>query len=205
MTTARTLPGLRAPTRSRWARPCWAGLCWLALSVPGCESESESAPGSGLGPTEVASSAPATQPPLATARAAPHDGSFSLSLPADLLVQPFSSTLMATSAEGAYRIFVEARKTSLLEALGQLKDELIGLGFEVTEERHFEAATLLNLSQGTARNRLERSVWLIGAGPELTWLCDGLARAYAVPRLAAAHRAVCQTLSSNARSPDEPR
>lgn len=202
MMTVKPPKAWRSPTMSRWARLCCAGLCWVGLSASGCESENTNATGSGDGPTEVGQAEPTTQTPLATARTAPRDGSFSLALPADLLVQPFTSTVMATSAEGAYRVFIETRQSSLLEALGQLKDELIGLGFEVTEERHFEMATLLNLGQGAARNRLERSVWLIQAGPDLTLLCDGLARAYAVPRLGAAHRAVCQTLTSNARSPE---
>lgn len=192
----------RSPTIPRRALAAGVGLCLAALLLPGCESDYANAPGAGDGPAAVASSQPATPVPLATARTAPRDGSFSLALPADLLVQPFTSTVMATSADGTYRVFVETRKASLLEALGQLKDELIGLGFEVVEERHFETATLLNLGQGTARNRLERSIWLIQTGPGLTLLCDGLARAYAVPRLGAAHRAVCQTLSPTARSPE---
>lgn len=180
----------------------WVVLGLIGLLAVGCESEDNTAPGPGDGSPGPVSSESSTQVPLATSRTAPRDGSFSLALPADLLAQPFASTVMATSADGTYRVFVETRKASLLEALGQLKDELIGLGFEVTEERHFETATLLNLGQGSARNRLERSVWLIQAGPDLTLLCDGLARAYAVARLSATHRAVCQTLTTNARSPE---
>lgn len=200
-TPPRAFRASRASRASIMRRSTWlVGVALLALLALGCEGESPAVSAeSGAGEVPGGS---AGGPVLATSRAAPRDGSFSLALPADLLVQPFASTLMATSADGTYRVFVEARRSSLLEALGQLKDELIGLGFEVTEERHFETATLLTLGQGAPRNRLERSIWLVQAAPDLTLLCDGLARAYAVARLHTAHRAVCQTLTTSPRSPE---
>lgn len=201
MTSRRRHPGPRTRTHLGRTFRILAELACLIALASGCDGES---PSPTTGPGDLGTAAAPGTPgfaPLATTRAGPRDGSFSLTLPADLLVQPFASTLMATSADGAYRVFVEARKTSLLEALGQLKDELIGLGFEVTEERHFETATLLSLGQGAPRNRQERSVWLVQAGPGLTLLCDGLGRAYAVARLGEAHRAMCQTLTVSAESP----
>lgn len=183
-------------TLSRLVLPLALGL-GLAFSAAACDGS-----GTPEAPTTAQEASPSA-PTLPTTRAAPRDAAFSVSLPADLLVQAFSTTLMATSSDGGYRVFVEARKVRLLEALGQLKDELIGLGWEVTEERHFEAATLLGLGHGSARHRQERSVWLIQArGGEETLLCDGLARGSSVPRLGAEHRATCQTLTLTARSPE---
>lgn len=132
-------------------------------------------------------------PPVASVRVAPRDARFSVELPSDLLVQPFTSSILATSADGAFRVFVESRPGRLLEVLGQLKDELIGLGWEVTQEKHFQTATLLTLGQGPSRSRYERSIWLVQAEPD-TLICDAQARSHGTSRLGASHRVLCQTL-----------
>lgn len=170
----------------------------ILAAMWGCESSSVPLEAPAEPPTG-AGSEPAGQA-LASNRVAPVDGGFSIELPVDLLVQPFASTIMATSADGAFRLFVEGRAGRLLEVLGQLKDELIGLGWAVTQEKHFETATLLTLSQGAGRTRLDRAVWLVETGAVAatpkTLICDAQARTHGIMRLGAPHRLVCQTLKS---------
>jgi hypothetical protein len=72
---------------------------------------------------------------------------------------------MATSPDGSFRIHMEPRTGGLLEVLGPLKDELIGLGWELESEKHFASAINLQLGQGLARNRVTRVIWLLERNP----------------------------------------
>lgn len=98
-------------------------------------------------------------------RASTRDGHLRAEIPIDLVVQPFASSLMATSPDGSFRLQLEPRPGGLLEVLGRLKDELIGLGWELESEKHFQSAIHLQLGQGLAKSRVTRAIWLVERSP----------------------------------------
>ncbi len=134
----------------------------FALLLLACNSD-EAPPslGSTLGSDELA---PIGEPPAPlgpSSRARSRDGRLTADIPVDLVVQPFASTIMATSPDGSFRLHIEPRKGGLLEVLGPLKDELIALGWELESEKHFASAINLQLGHGVARSRVTRAIWLL--------------------------------------------
>lgn len=141
----------------------------------------------------------AAEPALPTPEnlVASRDGRLGVKLPRDLVAQPFGATLMATSADGSFRLHVEARDGELLATLGPLKDELIALGWEVEAEKHFQAAIHLQLGMGVGRHRVARHLWLVerrSGADRVSVLCEGHGRGGGTTRLGAQLRAICQTV-----------
>lgn len=122
------------------------------------------------------------------------DGLLVAELPTDLLATIQERSLMGTSADGSFRLYVEHRTDEKLpEVLGAMKDELIGLGWEAVEEQHFESAVLVQMGRGPKQQRLHRETWIIAASGRVL-VCDAIAGEYQVGRLGAPLRKLCQTL-----------
>jgi len=126
------------------------------------------------------------------------DGSMRLTLPMDLLVQPQRRSVLGTSSDGGYRFYAGlAGQTTLPEQLGLLKDELIGLGWEVEGEQHFESAVRVDIARGKKPNRIWRTTWIIDERGQVI-LCEGLAREAYRLRLGDPLRAICQAVELTA-------
>ena len=139
----------------------------LLLACNSDEAPASLSTSSPLGADELAPIGDPTAPvsPGPSSRARSRDGHLSAEIPVDLVVQPFASTIMATSPDGSFRLHLEPRPGGLLEVLGPLKDELIGLGWEIESEKHFASAIHLQLGQGLARARVTRAIWLLERNP----------------------------------------
>ena len=87
------------------------------------------------------------------------------------------SLIAGTSADGSFRVFVERRPDQPLPAvLGALKDELIGLGWEPSEEKHYAAAVSIDMARGPKQARQLRSTWVIELGADVL-VCEAIANA----------------------------
>lgn len=105
------------------------------------------------------------------------DGRLVAPLPADLFATPFDRSIFGTSADGSFRVFVERLPEQKLPAvLGGLKDELIGLGWEPSEEKHYAAAVSIDMARGPKQARQLRSTWVIELGPDVL-VCEAIANA----------------------------
>jgi len=120
------------------------------------------------------------------------DGKLAVDLPMDLMVQPHTHAVLGTSSDGGFRFYLGvASEPSLPAQLGAMKDELIGLGWEVDGEQHFESAVRLDLARGKKPNRLWRATWIITDEVGVI-VCDGIARDAHRMRLDDPLRATCQ-------------
>lgn len=121
-------------------------------------------------------------------------------LPVDLVVQPFSRALFATSADGGYRFYLGERPETLVEAMATFKEEVVGLGWEIEGEQHFATALRVDLFKGPKQQRLYRQTWLVGLeAPDdkpRTAVCEALAREPHRARLDEVLRRVCEGLQS---------
>lgn len=132
------------------------------LAVAGCEGEPPA--------VEVLKAIP-------TREVTSRDGHLVAPLPADLFATPFDRSIFGTSADGSFRVFVERRPDQALPAvLGALKDELIGLGWEPSEEKHYAAAVSIDMARGPKQARQLRSTWVIELGADVL-VCEAIANA----------------------------
>ncbi|MCC6623675.1 MAG: hypothetical protein IT385_20625 [Deltaproteobacteria bacterium] len=122
------------------------------------------------------------------------DGKLEVDLPMDLMVQPQTRAVLGTSSDGGFRFYLGvAPEPTLPEQLGAMKDELIGLGWEIEGEQHFESAVRLELARGKKPNRLWRGTWIV-SGPGGVLVCEGIARDAHRMRLDDPLRATCQAV-----------
>lgn len=163
-------------------------LTWRAITIfvgvvtPGAACEEEAPPPAAPAPV-VVSTAVTTR-----------DGILTAQLPSDLHVSALDRSLLGTSADGGFRIWVEHRAGETLpEVLGTLKDELIGLGWEPGDEQHFQSAVSIRLARGPRQHRLQRVAWLIEAAGQVL-ICDAIASHLQASRLDQPLRELCQSL-----------
>jgi hypothetical protein len=102
------------------------------------------------------------------------DGRLSAVIPGSFVVHRLTSSLSAAAADGAGRLYVgRLGDRTVAAALGAHKDDLIGLGAEILEERHFERATRLVSEDGPRSARERRRTWLVDDGAAGVILCEG--------------------------------
>lgn len=150
----------------------------------------------GVGCGEAEAPAPTNVLPteLPTHTETTRDGRVAADVPTDLLVTLQERALMATSADGSFRLYVEHRPGETLpEVLGSLKEELIGLGWEGVEEQHFENAVLVQMARGPKPQRIRRETWIITASGRVV-ICEAIAGEPQGARLGAPLRKLCQAL-----------
>ncbi|MGM0575604.1 MAG: hypothetical protein ACQEXJ_07740 [Myxococcota bacterium] len=98
-------------------------------------------------------------------------------LPGRLVVHRFEDAVQATTADGAFRLYVRRTGPSkLLQLAGPGKDTLMARGWARTGEQHLERAIHVALQRGgTAADPEERrEVWWVSR-PGGTFVCDGVA------------------------------
>lgn len=131
---------------------------------------------------------------LATTTFQTLDGVLAIDIPIDLVVQPQRQAVLATSADGGYRFYLAHRPGATLPAeLGGLKDELLGLGWEVVSEQHFESAVLVSLVRGPKTSRTYRELWLVEGSGRVA-ICEAIARDAYRARLGDPLRKTCQAM-----------
>lgn len=139
-----------------------ARLCAVMLLASGCSEEAPEA------------EAPAEARELVGLRVSSRDGRLSAVIPGAYLVHRLRSALLAAPADGAGRLYVtRLPDVTVAAALGAHKDDVIGLGAEVIEERHFERATRLVAEEGPRAGRHRRRSWLVDDGAGGVLLCEG--------------------------------
>ncbi len=107
-------------------------------------------------------------------RIASRDGRLSAVIPGSFVVHRLTSALTAAPADGLGRIYVaRLPERTVAAALGAHKDDIIGLGAEILEERHFERATRLVAEEGPRTERHRRRTWLVDDGAGGVILCEG--------------------------------
>lgn len=132
--------------------------------------------------------------PQPTALVQSRDGVLELALPTDLAVTSSEHAVLATSSDGSFRFFIEHRSdTTLPVVVGAIKEELLGLGWELTDEKYFETAVHLRLGRGPKHARYARETWLV-TGHGHVAICEGIAREPQLERLGAPLRALCQSV-----------
>ncbi len=129
------------------------------------------------------------------------DGRIAADIPIDLLVATFDHAIMATSADGNFRVDIErvvTRASSMADSLGALKDEVIGLGWVIDSEKHYDAAVQLQMTHNARGHLAERGFWLVtratGDSTQLA-VCDGLGREGQLERVRQPLRTICQSIS----------
>ena len=102
------------------------------------------------------------------------DGLLSAVIPGSFVVHRLTASLVAAPADGSGRIYL-GRQTdrTVAAALGAHKDDVLGLGAEIVEERHFERATRLVADEGLRPERQRRRTWLVDDGAGGVILCEG--------------------------------
>jgi hypothetical protein len=101
------------------------------------------------------------------------DGAIQAVIPSAFVVQRYQRSILATTADGTGRLYVGHHpERSVSEALGALKDDLIGLGAEFVEEKHLERATRLVFDEGRRDARQRRRTWIVEDGVGGAILCE---------------------------------
>jgi hypothetical protein len=161
----------------------------LALILTAC--------GEGEGPPAEATVSAEVLTHVVTTR----DGRLSAALPIDLAVADFDRSLLATSADGSFRLHVERREgpqVKLTAVVGEFKDALAALGWVTSLEKHYEAAVQLQLVHGAKGHSTERGVWIVEKaldGENAVAICDGLARETQAERVKGPLRVICQSIA----------
>jgi hypothetical protein len=90
------------------------------------------------------------------------DGVLTATLPMDLVVHAHSDTLLATSADGAQRVFLRHRPhDTLVRIVGRAKDSLVARGWKMTKEQHLENAVLLESRAIEGKRPILRGAWYV--------------------------------------------
>jgi hypothetical protein len=134
----------------------------VLLSVAGC------------GEGEPEPEAPSEARELLGLRVTSRDGRLSAVIPGAYIVHRQRSALLAAPADGGARLYLaRLPERTVAAALGAHKDDVLGLGAEILEERHFERATRLVAEEGPRAARQRRRSWLVDDGAGGVILCEG--------------------------------
>jgi hypothetical protein len=161
--------------------------CLLAASMAACSGEEEAVP------VVVASE-------IGTNTVNSRDGRLSAEIPIDLMVSTFDRAIVATSADGSFRVYIERQDDTVpvAAALGALKDEVIGLGWSVDSEKHYDAAVQLQMTHNAKGHQAERGLWFVTKNVgdvQQVALCDGIGRDAQLDRAQQPLRTICQSIA----------
>ncbi len=125
-------------------------------------------------------------------RVASRDGVVAVDLPVDLVVHTHDHSFFGTSADGSRRLYLRHLPgDELIRVAGHTKDALIGRGWEVDGERHFENAIEVRSVHRVGATRRIRVSWFVARGGRVL-LCEGATAADGREALEAALRPLCQ-------------
>lgn len=131
------------------------------LAAGGCDDSAQPPPDDGTHVTGL----------LVTSRS----GRLQAAIPSAFVVQRHQNAIVATTADGNGRIYVgRIADTAGSAALGAFKDDLLGLGAEIIEEKHLKRATRLVSSEGRRDARIQRRTWVIDDDGAGVILCEAL-------------------------------
>lgn len=173
--------GARARAAGRLA--VLVGLAALAAGW-GCDDGA-------AGPAEPAPDAEAAP---TTTSVLSRDGIVAAHLPVDLVPFAFADAMAGTSLDGGYRVYVRhLAEAGLVKAAGAVREDLVGRGWEVEGERHFETAVEVRLTKGTPPHGAGRVAWVVARQGRIV-LCEGIASEAHAARLDEPLRRQCQRL-----------
>ncbi len=152
----------------------------------------------GLGASACAEGEPVAAgdtPPRPThQRVQTRDGVLAADLPVDLVVHRHERAILGTSADGERRVYLRhLPHDAIIRVSGHAKDALIGRGWEIDGEQHYETAIEVRAVHRTGKTRRLRVLWIIErAGRVLS--CEGGDRFEAQAELQALLRSLCQAV-----------
>jgi hypothetical protein len=164
----------------------WALMSLMACA--GCAGET------GAGPTDAPA---ATGSARAVRTVATRDGRISINVPGDLEAHALDTTILASVADGSFRVTVDVKpEQRLLVAAGKGKETLLARGWMVEGEQHYEKAILARFRRGgnASRPKARREIWWID-GPGTMVVCDGIASPTGFDRLGDPLRMLCKSVS----------
>lgn len=119
----------------------------------------------------------------------------------DLIVHAMERSIFATTSDATVRLYLRwDAGTTVVRALGDKKEALAGRGWEITAERHYEAAAELTAQKGRAERKIARQLWLFERGGRVV-TCEALATTATIERLQTQLRAQCQRVEVTAMTP----
>lgn len=149
---------------------------------------------------QTAASEPATADAIAatTTSVLSRDGIIAAHLPVDLVEFAFADAIAGTSLDGGYRVYVRhlaatGPMNGLVKAAGAVREDLVGRGWKVEAERHFETAVEIRLKKGTPPHDATRVAWVVARSGRIV-LCEAIASEAYAARLDEPLRQQCQRL-----------
>ncbi|PKN54176.1 MAG: hypothetical protein CVU56_27990 [Deltaproteobacteria bacterium HGW-Deltaproteobacteria-14] len=111
------------------------------------------------------------------------DGVLTSTFPIDVVVHEFEHSVGGTSADGAFRLYLEHRPAEkLIRVAGATKDALVARGWEISAERHYEAAIEVRSGKGKGNAQVTRVTWFVARAGRVL-ICEGIARDAQLERL----------------------
>jgi len=118
--------------------------------------------------------------------------------PIDVMVHEFQRSVAGTSADGGFRLFVEHYPADkLIRLAGGTKDALVARGWQVTSERHYEAAIEVVTEKGHAKTHITRVSWFVERSGRVL-VCEGIARDAQKERLGEPLKRRCEQIEVTA-------
>lgn len=152
----------------------------------------------GAGCSDGDAAAPSDEGPTPAPRAlvglsvASRDGALVAVIPSAFVVHRHTSAILATTSDGRGRLYVAyVPDAELTPWLGAYKDDVLGLGSVLADEKHFERATRLVFEEGPRQARRHRRSFVITPPAGGIILCEALHDAALADEWAPLHEALC--------------
>lgn len=127
------------------------------------------------------------------------DGALTAGVPADLVIHPMETSVLATATDASFRLYVGwAGDPTLIRHVGAAKELMQARGWRLTSERHYEAAAEITSEMGSPLEK--RTTWLIVRGRRVL-TCDGIAVEPQAHRLEPL-KALCQAVELTPLPPE---
>jgi len=121
-------------------------------------------------------------------------GGLMMTVSEDLIVHPHRESILATSVDGGFRLFVgHGPPEKLMRHAGAAKGVLQALGWSIEGEQHYEQAVLLRfqLKKSGKDPAMKREMWVVSRHAGVI-TCDAIADPSNLYRLGQPLRTLCQ-------------
>lgn len=150
------------------------------------------AAGCGDDPAPAASSPTEEPRALVGISVSAREGGLVAVIPSAFVVHRHAHAILATTSDGRGRLYVaHVAEAELTPWLGAYKDDVLGLGGTLSEEKHFERATRLVFEEGPRQARRHRRSFIITPPAGGIILCEALHDVALADEWAPLHEALC--------------